>query len=203
MPHPAVMFDAFGTLLQIRQPRHPFRRLLKLGLAQGRRPRAGDTRWLMQHCHGLADAAVALGIEVSDAQLLMLEALLAEELASSTAYPDALDAVALLQAQGVRVAVCSNLAGPYRDAVVRLFPALDAYAFSCELGAMKPDREIYEKTLELLESSAENTWMIGDSQRCDRDGPQAIGIRGHYLDRTHGLGDYAELTAFARDLITP
>lgn len=201
MSSPAAIFDAFGTLLRIPDARHPFRQLLKLGLAQGRRPRAEDTRWLMQTTHGLGEAANALGIQVSGAELLALEAALAAELSSCEAYPDGLEAVALLQANGVRVAVCSNLAGPYRDSVLRLYPALDAYAFSCELGTMKPDAAIYEKTCQLLTSCGENTWMIGDSQRCDRDGPRAVGIQGFYLDRSDAKGDHSELTGFAHHVL--
>lgn len=201
MSPPAAIFDAFGTLLHIPEARHPFRQLLKLGLTQGRRPRTQDTRWLMQTTHGLGEAAEALGITLSTAERVVLEAALKEELERCEAWPDGLEAVTLLQAQGVRVAVCSNLAGPYRDAVLRLYPSLDAYAFSCELGAMKPDAVIYQQTCELLASHRETTWMVGDSQRCDRDGPRAAGIRGFYLDRSGAKGDYRELTAFARDVL--
>jgi len=201
MSSPAAVFDAFGTLLRIPHARHPFRQLLKLGLAQGRRPRAQDTRWLMQNTLGLGEAATALGIRVTTAELQALEASLKAELDSCEAWPDGLEAVALLQAEGVRVAVCSNLAGPYRGAVLRLYPTLDAYGFSCELGTMKPDGKIYEKTCQLLSSRAENAWMIGDSQRCDRDGPRAVGIQGFFLDRQGSKGDYNELTVFARDVL--
>jgi len=189
MSSPAVLFDAFGTLLRIPHARHPFRQLLKLGLAQGRRPRPEDTRWLMQSTVGLGEAATALGIRVSTAELQALEASLKAELDSCEAWPDGLEAVALLQAEGVRVAV------------LRLYPTLDAYGFSCELGTMKPDAKIYEKTCQLLSSRAENAWMIGDSQRCDRDGPRAVGIQGFFLDRQGSKGDYNELTVFARDVL--
>lgn len=201
MPHPAVIFDAFGTLLHIRRPRHPYRRLLKLGQAQGRKPRADDTRWLMQTPLSLEEAANALGINVSREQLSALQQLLSDELASIEAYADGVQAVALLQDQGIRVAVCSNLASPYCEAVQRLYPTLDAYAFSCELGMMKPDEAIYQATCERLASPGETNWMVGDSQRCDRDGPRAFGLRGFFLDRHHGKGDYRELTAFAQDVL--
>mgnify|MGYP001760047136 FL=1 len=201
MSLPAVIFDAFGTLLHIPHPRHPYRRLLKLGQAQGRTPRAEDTRWLMQTPLSLEDAASALGIALSDVQLADLQQSLNAELACAEAYADGLQAVATLQAQGIRVAVCSNLASPYRSAVQRLYPTLDVYAFSCELGMMKPDEAIYRTTCERLLSPAEATWMVGDSRRCDREGPQAFGVQGRFLDRHKGRGDYSELLGFAEDVL--
>ncbi len=46
--------------------------------------------------------------------------------------------------------------------------------------------------------------MIGDSQRCDRDGLAALGIRVHYLQRTDqpGTADYAELATFTRAVLS-
>lgn len=81
------------------------------------------------------------------------------------------------------------------------YPNLDAYAFSCELGVIKPVQEIYYTTCELLETQPALTQMIGDSRRCDKDGPHEIGITGHLLDRVGGAGDYADLLSFARDVL--
>lgn len=39
-------------------------------------------------------------------------------------------------------------------------------------------------------------WMISDSARCDRDGARAIGIEGHYLDRS-GASPIQDLVQFA------
>lgn len=198
---PAIIFDAFGTLLDIRQPRHPYRQLLKLGKAQGRQPLADDTRTLMQHALDLAQAAKHLGIDLTPAQLADLQQALQEELASTVPYPDGLQAVALLQQHGLRVGVCSNLAAPYRQAIVEHYPTLDAYSFSCDLGVMKPDAAIYRITCESLGVLPEHTFMIGDSQRCDQQGPAVLGIRGLYLDRSGRAGDYPELAGFARQII--
>ena len=33
-------------------------------------------------------------------------------------------------------------------------------------------------------ATAPVVWMVGDSTRCDRDGALAVGIEGHYLDRS-------------------
>ncbi len=59
----AVIFDAFGTLVEIQQPTHPFRQLLREGRRQGRLPRADDIRTIMTRCLSQAEAALAFGIK--------------------------------------------------------------------------------------------------------------------------------------------
>ncbi|WP_455233252.1 HAD family hydrolase [Geopseudomonas aromaticivorans] len=200
-PVQAVIFDAFGTLLQIRQGRHPYRQLLKLGIAQGRRPHPADIQVLMTRPLSLAGAAAHFGIQLEAEHLLALEAELAEEVAGIEPFEEALAAVDLLQNAGIRLAVCSNLAEPYGAAVHRWFPQMDAYALSYAVGAMKPEPAIYRHACEQLGAGPAAVAMIGDSQRCDRDGPQQYGMQGYYLDRTGGAGACADLLTFAERLL--
>ena len=197
----AVIFDAFGTLLKIQGGRHPYRSLLKLGPRNGRRPRPNDAHVLMQEPLTFSQAATRLGIRVTRNELADLEQLLADEVAGIEPFEDGLEAVALLKQQGIRVGVCSNLAFPYREAILRHYPNLDTYAFSCELGVIKPTTEIYRTTCELLGARPALTQMIGDSQPCDKDGPSSAGIKGHLLDRVDDAGDYADLLSFAQDVL--
>ena len=198
----AVIFDAFGTLLKIQGGRHPYRRLLKIGVDQGRRPAPDDAHVLMtEPLESLAAAAKRLGISVSQRELDDLEQMLAEEVSGIEAYPDGIEAVLLLQDRGVRVAVCSNLASPYRQAITKHYPALDAYVFSCDAGHIKPSNEIYIATCAALDVSPEMTHMIRDSARCDSEGPREIGIKGCLLDRSGHAGQYSDLLSFAQDLL--
>mgnify|MGYP003466630226 FL=1 len=112
-----VIFDAFGTLVQIHEGRHPFRQILKLGIEQGRRPRADDAKVLMTNPWGLAEAARQLGITIKPGILETIQDQLDAELELISAYPDGLEAVSLLQEAGFKVAVCSNLAQPYAAAI--------------------------------------------------------------------------------------
>ncbi len=194
----AVIFDAFGTIMRIENARHPFRQLLKLGIAQGRRPRPDDASVLMSHPWSLAQAADHFGIDVPPTELARIESELDAELAGIQPFTDALSCIEALQARGRKVAVCSNLARPYGAAVKRIFPGLESYGFSYEIGTLKPDRRIYESVLTELAVEACKVWMIGDSQRCDRDGPIALGVKGHYLNRTRegSPSDFHDLMAF-------
>lgn len=193
-----VVFDAFGTIVRITNPKHPYRQILKIGAVQGRRPSRRDIAVLMANPFTPKQAADQLGISISLPQLCQIKSELNVELASIEPFADALACINELKTRGIKVAVCSNLALPYGEVVETHFPNLDAYAFSYAVGALKPNSMIYEAALSQLSLGAESVWMIGDSQRCDRDGPRHYGIRGHFLDRT-GTGvlcDFSDLCAF-------
>lgn len=199
----AVIFDAFGTVLKIQRGSHPYRQILRQGRAQGRRVRAEDAKVIMTNPLRLREAAEHFGIMVPEDDLIRIQIALDDELQAIEPYEDAITAVQVLKSAGIKVAICSNLAMPYSTAIERLFPDLDAYGYSFAIGALKPHPRIYQTVLDQLGVAPDETWMIGDSQRCDRDGPTASGIKGHYLART-GLaanGDFADLNAFAAALI--
>jgi len=84
------------------------------------------------------------------------------------------------------VAVCSNLAFEYGPAVRRLLPELDAYVFSFEVGAKKPDGVIYAATCDALNCAPDEVIFIGDSKRCDVYGPQTFGMQARWVDRVGG-----------------
>jgi FMN phosphatase YigB (HAD superfamily) len=195
----AVIFDAFGTVVQIAEPIHPFKKLLRHGRAQGRKADPNDAAVIMTNPFGLEQAAANLRINISSADIALIQSQLNTELESIERLSDAEDCINALKAAGLKIAICSNLAMPYGATIDGLWPGLDAYGYSYAVGALKPDPHIYQTVLELLGVGAQNVWMIGDSQRCDRDGPTKIGIKGHYLSRSQakGLGDFSELTAFA------
>ena len=69
----AVVFDVFGTLLQIGERRHPFRQLMQHLRLQGRTPRPDDARTLMTRNLGLAGAADYFGAQLSNSELASLE----------------------------------------------------------------------------------------------------------------------------------
>ncbi|WP_225903940.1 HAD hydrolase-like protein [Pseudomonas shirazica] len=69
---------------------------------------------------------------------------------------------------------------------------MDAYAFSFEVGVAKPDPRIYQNLLEMVEARSgrpsgtdtPEVFMVGDSARYDRESARAVGIEGHYLNRS-------------------
>lgn len=208
MPIKAAVFDAFGTILRITIGSHPFRRLLQEGRKQGRRPKPDDAHQIMTRNLDLPEIAEHFGIQIGVAELKKLSLELDAEVDTIQPYQDAIEAIALLRSHDIKVGVGSNLAKPYGAALKRLFPDLDAYALSYELGVIKPDPEIYQSICRMLgiapghlfERNANQVAMIGDSIRCDRNGPREVGIRGFHLNRS-GEGDFADLVEFARVVI--
>lgn len=205
----AVIFDLFGTLLEIRNRQNPYRRLLHLGSQQGRAASPGDLRWIMTNTCGLQEAADFLGIKLSSIQLTELQSCLELELESITLFEDALPALALLRHHQIKIGVCSNLGGPYCLVARDLLPGLDGYALSAEVGLMKPDVAMYQHICTQLEvapsqlpgSNAPHVLMIGDSRRCDSDGPRVAGIEGYHLDRS-GAGRFCDLLEFVTGINT-
>ncbi|WP_282365360.1 HAD family hydrolase [Pseudomonas sp. PS02290] len=200
MPVTTAIFDAFGTLLRIKNGTHPYRQILRLGIAQGRFAMATDAEVLMSSPMDLREAADFFGILVKPILMDQLEADLHDELASIQPYADGIEGVAALQAAGINVVVCSNLAKPYASAIERLYPTLDGYSFSFAVGAIKPSSVIYTHAVQSVRALPQETWMVGDSKRCDCDGPTEFGMRGFYLDRDASSG-YTTLYTFVNELL--
>lgn len=205
----AVIFDLFGTVLQIQNRQNPYRRLLRIGAQQGRVSSPGDLRLIMTRRGGIKEAAAALEIKLAPRELEELQRSLELELASIRVYDDARAAMTLLRAHSIKIGVCSNLAGPYCKEARRLLPGLTGYALSAECGAMKPDPAIYRFVCAMMgvepellpESDHLPTVMIGDSKKCDEHGPRACGIMGFHLDRS-GAGRFSDLFGFAKEMVS-
>lgn len=197
----AVLFDAFGTLVKIQGGAHPYRKIMRLGLEQGRRPSPTDAEALLSKPLDLITAAHHFGITVPGTMMAGLEDALQRELNSMEAHQDGIEAVSMLQAAGVPVGICSNLAKPYAAAVERLYPSIMLRAYSFEAGAIKPSPRMFAYAIGVMRvGSPAEIAMIGDSARCDRDGACEYGMQGYLLCRA-GKGDYGSLVDFARDLI--
>ncbi|WP_054989149.1 HAD family hydrolase [Pseudomonas coronafaciens] len=203
----AVVLDAFGTIVRITQRTNPYLDLIRESQRQGRVSGSAALRLLMTTDLAFDEAAALLGVSLTSAKLGQLSQALAVELSSIQPFTDATEAISRLKSAGMKVGICSNLAAPYGPVIRRLFPGLDVYAFSYALGIMKPDPEIYRSVssqmgIELghyLSQDSASAVMIGDSKRCDQDGPRSIGMMGFHLDRK-SRGSMSDLLQFA-DLV--
>jgi FMN phosphatase YigB (HAD superfamily) len=203
----ALVLDAFGTIVRINRRMNPYQELIREGRRQGCDLESDGAHFLMTANMSLVEAAAHRGISLSPAKREQLIRALEQELASIEPFPDALEAMSRLQGAGVKLGICSNLASPYGPVIRKLFPNLDGYAFSYEVGAIKPDTIIYQSICIQMDvepghhfsSEQGRVLMIGDSKKCDQDGPRLIGIMGFHLDRK-GQGAINDLTRFA-DLV--
>ncbi|EMI46041.1 HAD family hydrolase [Rhodopirellula sp. SWK7] len=175
----AVIFDLFGTLVHLPRDTKPY---LQLCRAIGDSSRIRES--LVVDAPTLSDFCDHLGVS-HPPNLSGIQRDLDADIDHAETFPESLAALHTLRDRGLRVALISNLASPYKRAVVRLDleSYFDAILYSCDIGFAKPDPEIYRDALTKLNSTANSTLMVGDSQRSDVDGPMAVGIRGFLIDR--------------------
>lgn len=98
-------------------------------------------------------------------------------------YPDTAQALRLLRAAGVRVAVVSNIAWDIRSVFARhgVLDLVDEMVLSYVEGAIKPDPKLFRAACERLGVAPERTLMIGDSPEAD-GGAEAVGCRVAIVD---------------------
>lgn len=114
------------------------------------------------------------------------------------AYDDAVPALTELRELGVRICLLSNAGVPIRTVLDRdeLSPLVDAVVLSYEIGAVKPDLQIFQAALDALGHPPERVLMVGDNAN-DDGGGASLGIRTLILPRTtgrvHGLGAVVDL----------
>lgn len=125
---------------------------------------------------------------------------------SWTPYPDTAAVLRGLSNAGVRVGVVSNIPFDIRPIFDRLgvLDTIEHFSLSFEVGAVKPDPEIFRDALTGLGVEPEAALMVGDSEIADGGG-RAIGMRFALVDpvptaqRPDGLlrvvAEYGLLTA--------
>ncbi|UZF34538.1 HAD family hydrolase [Ralstonia pseudosolanacearum] len=176
-PIRAVVFDVFGTIVEIGTKRWPFAKLARATS----NPREALHSVLTTPL-GLREAARALGC--SDIPLSVVAKDLETELASVSLFPEVAETLNAVLARGLKIGIASNLAAPYAAAVMRVLPfALDAYGWSFEIGFVKPHPAHYRWVCRQLQVAPEETLMIGDALDADFHGARACGLRAVHLAR--------------------
>ena len=200
-----IVFDLYGTLVQFGIKHHPFRKILLWAREQGRSPQPDDARRLMTANKDCGELLATLGIFPPANMLAQLHQEIQEELASLTLYDDVLPTLDTLANQGVPFAICSNLAKPYGVVIDKILPRFKfTRHLSYEIGAVKPDREIYESIVMGTCLAPGQILFIGDTLLADYDGPTQFGFRAKHLVRSQpsGSNSIASLTEILR-LLTP
>lgn len=103
------------------------------------------------------------------------------------AFDDTLPVLTELAERGVPTVVVSNIGTDIRPflSLAGLADKLDGVVLSYEVGAVKPQPEIFAHALKLLDMRAADALMVGDSWRDDA-GAAAVGIRTLILPQTSG-----------------
>jgi HAD superfamily hydrolase (TIGR01509 family) len=201
----AVLFDFSGTLFRLEEDDSWFagikvdeqavdghvqaELMRRLTAPTGRSVDMNDEQYrnwinrdLEPHLHREAYLHVLRESGVADHQAESLYELLIDP-ASWTAYPDTAAVLAGLRRQGIAIAVVSNIAFDLRPAFATLgaLGDVDEFVLSFEVGAVKPDPEIFRTALTRLGVAAQDALMVGDSEEAD-GGARALGCRFALVD---------------------
>ena len=104
-------------------------------------------------------------------------------------YPDAYHSLERWRAKDIELGIISNFDS-------RIYTVLDSLALadffttvtiSTEIGAAKPDPQIFAAALKKHNCDPSDAWHVGDSQTDDYEGAKAAGLRGIWLQRPEGV----------------
>ena len=110
-------------------------------------------------------------------------------------YPDVLPALNKWQQQGIELAVVSN----FDSRIYAVLKALNlaeyftSVTISTEVGAAKPESQIFTAALQKHNCLAENVLHIGDSFKADYCGAKAAGLKAIWLNRQQEKLDLGKL----------
>jgi putative hydrolase of the HAD superfamily len=110
----------------------------------------------------------------------------------SQLYDDAVPFLGKLRSQGTGIALVSNCSQNTRPMLEGLgvLSLVDAAVLSCEVGSLKPSREIYLSALDDLGVAAADAVMLDDQAKfCV--GAEAVGIRAIQIVRANHHGEIA------------
>jgi putative hydrolase of the HAD superfamily len=136
----------------------------------------GDMAAVLAACGVAPDPALIRELVAYELQMLPERARL---------FDDSLPVIADLRAHGIRTALISNCSHSTRAIVdaLGLPAAFDGVALSFEVGAAKPDAEIYRAALELAGGGSPQRTVFVDDQVPYCDGAAALGIRTYLIVR--------------------
>ena len=205
-PTRAITIDALGTLLELVPPAPRLRAGLRERMAVdvSEREAAGAMRaeiaFYRAHLGEGRDAAGLARLRTRCAEVLRealgrpdldLDALTETLLAAIRfePYSDAAPALRALRADGVRLVAASNWDVSLHEQLARtgLGELLDGALSSAEVGAPKPDPEIFTRALALAGAAPDEALHVGDDLEADVGGALAAGLEPVLIDRDGSL----------------
>lgn len=193
-----IIFDAFGTLVKIGESRSPYRKLMQWLKANGRKPSAQDAKIIMSNSVDIAQLSRLFEAELPEQLLKEITNDLELELSTIELYEDTVPTLQILKESSFKIALCSNLAMPYGEQLRKLLPDFfDAVVFSYEVGAIKPEQQIYEVIQAYLGCEFSEILFIGDHPILDVETPISLGMSARLIERHK----YQQLLDVVDDLI--
>lgn len=200
MSRRAVLLDALGTLVEL-EPPAPFladelaeRVGVKVSLKQAERAIAAEIAYYRAHLDEGRDEQSLAALRRRCAEIVREQLGLPDELDLTAPllaalrfrrYPDVAPALARLRDRGLALIVVSNWDVSLGSVLERVgvWGLVDAVLTSAEVGARKPDPEIFRRALDAAGVAADEAIHVGDGLEEDVAGARAAGIEPVWLRR--------------------
>ncbi|WP_227554200.1 HAD family hydrolase [Acinetobacter lanii] len=127
-PYKAIAFDVFGTFIEIKHSRSPYKNMMKWLKQQGRTPQPNDTETIMSIYTDFEIISAVLGYQLPTTLLTEMNSVPQHDIQQMRMFDDSMPTLIQLKNLGYKVAICSNSAMPYGEHAQHLLPSLDAYA---------------------------------------------------------------------------
>ena len=175
----AICFDAFGTLVEIGDPRNAYAKLFKsLGL-----PKFGNGRLVTTTNGDIQVVLAELGVRNVPAKVLSeFQDNLQAEVASIRLYPGVADTLTHLRAAGYKLWVAENLTPPFGQQMMTVIKDyVDGFSLSYLCGSVKPESTIFMQVCKGLQIPSDRILMVGDNPIADIEGAQNFGMQAELV----------------------
>lgn len=178
----AVIFDCFGTLMEIRDKHMPYK-YLREELYKNNIAVDNFAQLVMEEKCDIEDIESLVNFKFNNEQKIKFKQMLEKELRSIHIFDDVNQYLKNLQSQNIKTILCSNLAYPYGKSAKTLTLPLDKYVLSYEVGHIKPHKEIFEICLNQYGLNKDEVIYVGDSVKDDYNGATNFGIKAFLIKR--------------------
>jgi HAD superfamily hydrolase (TIGR01509 family) len=168
----AVLFDLYGTLVEIQNPISPYKEIMRL-CNLGDSDKQKFKTLAMTTKLSIDEICKEFGVSLSADAKSKFEADIELELKSIVIKQDTNDILDNAKALGLKTAIISNLAKEYGQPSC-LFD-VDLRVLSFEVGMLKPNTEIFKFALEHFGLEAKDCLMIGDKDQLDLEPFRKLG----------------------------
>lgn len=121
----------------------------------------------------------------------------------TTLFPDAIETLAALKAEGIALGLITNGASEPQRAKINRFelaPRFQHVQIEGEAGFGKPEPDAYHHALAALDSAPGESWIVGDNLEWEVAAPQRLGIHSIWRD-PRGNGELPPGTTITPDRV--
>lgn len=180
----AIIFDCYGTLLEIKNKTNPYQYLLEQLINGNIKINTKDYyEFILTNNTSLEIFETKYQYNFDTSQKTTFKNLLNKEINSIQIYEDVNKFIQGLKRYNIKSVMCSNLATPYVNSSKNLTYPLDYYVFSCNEGVKKSNNEIYKLCLNYLNFNEKDVIFVGDSYKNDYQKPIELGFSAYWIKR--------------------